>query len=112
MKRDQLSEIICGIDDRHIAEAYRFDPARCGDSPERIVPMKKKRILAFALAAALLLSFSKAERFLRRTVGMGSVDGISHEHIVRVDGFGMETEKEILDGLHEYDSVRLHALAS
>ncbi len=60
----------------------------------------------------LLLSFSKAERFLRRTVGMGSVDGISHEHIVRVDGFGMETEKEILDGLHEYNSVRLHALAS
>ena len=58
MKRDQLSEIICGIDDRYIAEAYRFDPARCGDSPERIVPMKKKRILAFALAAALLLSFS------------------------------------------------------
>ena len=60
----------------------------------------------------LLLSFSKAERFLRRTVDMGSVDGISHEHIVRVDGFGMETEKEILDGLHEYNSVRLHALAS
>ena len=60
----------------------------------------------------LLLSFSKAERFLRRTVGMGSVDGISHEHIVRVDGFGMEIEKEILDGLHEYNSVRLHALAS
>ena len=60
----------------------------------------------------LLLSFSKAERCLRRTVGMGSVDGISHEHIVRVDGFGMETEKEILDGLHEYNSVRLHALAS
>ena len=60
----------------------------------------------------LLLSFSKAERFLRRTVSMGSVDGISHEHVVRVDGFGMETEKEILDGLHEYNSVRLHALAS
>ena len=60
----------------------------------------------------LLLSFSKAERFLRRTVDMGSVDGISHEHIVCVDGFGMETEKEILDGLHEYNSVRLHALAS
>ena len=60
----------------------------------------------------LLLSFSKAERFLRRTVSMGSVDGISHEHVVRVDGFGMEIEKEILDGLHEYNSVRLHALAS
>ena len=56
MKREQVSDIITNIDDRHIAEAAQFDPARCGRSPERIVHMKKKRIITFALAAALLLA--------------------------------------------------------
>ncbi len=32
----------------------------------------------------------------------GSVDGISHEHTPCVDGFGMDTEKEILDALHAH----------
>ncbi len=55
MKRDQLSRVICNIDERQIAEAYQFNPDLCGDSPERIVHMKK-RIIAFALAAALMLA--------------------------------------------------------
>ena len=58
MRREQLSRVFGALEDRQIAEAYRFDPARCEHAPERIVPMKKKRILAFALAAALLLSLS------------------------------------------------------
>lgn len=56
MKREQLSTIICNIDDRHIAEAYQFDPDLCARSSERIVHMKKKRIITFALAAALILA--------------------------------------------------------
>lgn len=56
MKREQLSDIIGAIDDRQVAEAYRFDPALCGRSPERIGNMKIKRIVTFALAAALLLA--------------------------------------------------------
>ena len=57
---------------------------------------------------ALLPSFDEAATFLRRTVAKGSVDGISHEHTARVDGFGLDTEKEILDALHE----RIALLAS
>lgn len=56
MKREQLSEIIGNLDDRLIAEAYSFDPGRCGRSPERIGKMKIKRIVTFALAAALILA--------------------------------------------------------
>lgn len=51
---------------------------------------------------ALLPSFAEAEAFLRMTVEKGSVDGISHEHTTCVDGFGMDTEKEILDALHAH----------
>lgn len=56
MTREQLSRVISDLDERQIAEAYRFDPARRGHSPERIVHLNKKRIITFALAAALLLS--------------------------------------------------------
>lgn len=55
MKREQLSSIICNIDEQLIAEAHQYDPDLCSHSPERIVHMKK-RIVTFALAAALLLS--------------------------------------------------------
>ena len=51
---------------------------------------------------ALLPSFAEAEAFLRMTVEKGSVDGISHEHTPCVYGFGMDTEKEILDALHAH----------
>ena len=60
MKREQLSTIICNIDDRYIAEAYQFDPDLCARSSERIVHMKKKRMITFALVAALMLSLSIA----------------------------------------------------
>ena len=56
MKREQLSDIIGAIDDRQVAEAWQFDPELCGRSPERIGTMKTKRILTFALAAALILA--------------------------------------------------------
>ena len=55
MKREQLSEIICNIEDRQVAEAFRFDPRLCGRSPERTVHMKK-RIITFVLAAVLMLA--------------------------------------------------------
>lgn len=55
MKREQLSKVICNIDERQIAEAYQFNPDLCSDSPERTIHMKK-RIITFALAAALMLA--------------------------------------------------------
>lgn len=55
MRREQLSRVFGNLEDRQIAEAYQFDPARGGHAPERNVPMKK-RIIALAIAATLLLS--------------------------------------------------------
>ena len=57
MKREQLSSIICNIDEKLIAEAHQYDPDLCSDSPERITYMKKKRIITFALVAALIFAF-------------------------------------------------------
>ena len=56
MNRELLSRALCEIDERYIAEAYRPVPEAASGSPGRIVPMKKKRIITFALAAALLLA--------------------------------------------------------
>ena len=68
--------------------------------------------LAEQTGISLLISFRDAEKFLLRTVEMGSVDGISHEHVARVDGFGMDTEQEIIDGLQAYIASRILAMAS
>ena len=56
MKREILSQAIGGIDDRFLAEALGPAPAGASGPSERIRPMKSKRIITLALAAALLLS--------------------------------------------------------
>ncbi len=56
MNRELLSKALCEIDERYIAEAYRPVPEAASGSPGRIVHMKKKRIITFALAAALILA--------------------------------------------------------
>lgn len=59
MSREQLSEIISGLDDRHIVEAIRYSPGDAA-SPERIEHMKRKRIFTIAFAAALILALGAA----------------------------------------------------
>ena len=56
MNRELLSKALCEIDESFIAEAYRPLPEAASGSSERIVHMKKKRIITFALAAALTLA--------------------------------------------------------
>ena len=56
MNRELISKALCQIDESFIAEAYRPVTEAASGSSERIVPMKKKRIITFALAAALLLA--------------------------------------------------------
>lgn len=69
MKREAISAVIGGIDERHIAEAAQFEPARCAPSPERIEHMKTKRLITLALAAALILSLSIAAYATYSAVG-------------------------------------------
>ena len=86
MNREQLSNIISNVDERHIAEAARFDPALRGRSPERIGTMKTKRIITLALAAALILALgvgAYAAVYSRRVQDL--VMKSSNEEIVLVD---------------------------
>ena len=55
MKRETISLALNSLDDRHITDTAVFSPERIQRSPERIVYMKRKRIVTFALAAALIL---------------------------------------------------------
>ena len=55
MKREVISQALNHLDDRHIRDTAVFSPASVQRSPERMLPMKK-RLLTFALAAALLLA--------------------------------------------------------
>ncbi len=49
----------------------------------------------------VLMSYEEVYDYICRTVEIGSVDGVLKERIVSVDGFGMETEKEIIQALKE-----------
>ena len=56
MKRDTITFMLNVIDDAYISETAVFCPASIQERPERIVHMNKKRIITFALAAALMLT--------------------------------------------------------
>ena len=55
MKRETITLMLNSIDDEYISEAAVFSPNAIQGSPERTVHMKK-RIITFALAAALMLA--------------------------------------------------------
>ena len=85
MKREQLSDIIGAIDDRQVAEAWRFDPELCGRSPERIGTMKIKRIVTLALAAALILALGVTGFAIYRGRVQDLVMKSSEEDVVLID---------------------------
>ena len=60
MKRETITAMLNGMADDYISEAAAFRPASIQEGPERIVHMKKKRIITFALAAALILALGVA----------------------------------------------------
>ena len=56
MNRELLSKAVGEIDESFIAEAYRPVSGTAAAAPERIVHLKKKRIITFALAAVLIVA--------------------------------------------------------
>ena len=60
MKRETITWMLNSVDDDYISESAVFCPESIQESPERIVHMKKKRIITFALAAALILALGAA----------------------------------------------------
>lgn len=57
MKREWISQALNLLDDRHIGDTASFDPGAMQKPPERILHMKKKRLISLVLAAVLILSF-------------------------------------------------------
>ncbi|MBP5170249.1 MAG: hypothetical protein ILP14_13780, partial [Oscillospiraceae bacterium] len=56
MKRETITLMLNSVKDEYITETASFHPVSIQESPERIAYMKKKRFIAFALAAVLLLA--------------------------------------------------------
>ena len=56
MNREKAFELLGELDGRFVEEAARYAPEAASGSPERIVHMKTRKIITFALAAALLLA--------------------------------------------------------
>lgn len=84
MNRELLLKAFGEIDEKYIAEAYRPVSEDASGSPERIVHMRKKRIITLALAAALLISLGIAAYSAGKVLfGWG---GNMEIHSTRTDG--------------------------
>lgn len=68
MNREEKYQALAGIDDRYIEESIRYAPEDAFSSPERIAHMKKKRIITFALAAALILALGASAYAVKNAV--------------------------------------------
>lgn len=49
----------------------------------------------------VLPSYEEVKGYLKEIVKLGSVDGVTKEQVLSVDGFSLEVEKEILSDLHK-----------
>lgn len=104
---DGGNEIGMGNLREQIAEKLALTP--CVVEVDRLVIASVSNWGAYGLCAwlgklsgqRLAADFEDCRDFIARTVAVGSVDGISHELVCTVDGFGMDTEQEILDALKE-----------
>lgn len=52
----------------------------------------------------LLPTFNWIRKYIQNTVDIGSVDGVTHERVVSVDGKGMDIEEEIVEELRKLES--------
>ncbi len=81
----------------------------CVIEVDRLVIASVSNWGAYGLAAYLSImagrhlmpSYEWAAEYLRETVAIGSVDGITHERVTHVDGFDESVECEIMDALGE-----------
>lgn len=102
---DGGNEIGMGNAAEIIAEKLELVP--CIVCADRLVIATVSNWGAYGIAAylglmtgrKLMADFKEIQDYIKRIVELGSVDGVLGEHVVGVDGFDMETEKEIVDAL-------------
>ena len=99
MTREQLSRVFSNLDERQIAEAYQFDPDPCGRSPERIVHVKKKKIITFALVAALMLSLGVSAFAMYNNISTPqAAEKVAREQIAAWQEAGILNADVVFDG--------------
>ena len=98
MNRKLLSKALCEIDESFIAEAYRPVPEAASSSSERIVHMKKKRMITFALVAALMLSLSIAAYAASLINSPQAAERVAKEEIERWKEIGLLNPKLNFEG--------------
>ena len=72
MKRESISQALNDLAERHIRDTETYSPGAVQGAPERIVHMKKKRIVTLALAAALILALSVTAYAIAGSGSIGS----------------------------------------
>ncbi len=99
MKRETISLMLNGLDDRYISEAAVLEPDAVQEGPERIVHMSKKRIITFALAAALILGLGVAAYAIGSTaLGPESAERVAMEQIEVWKELGLISRNVVLEG--------------
>lgn len=71
MKRETITRMLDAVNDEYISQTAVFDPGYIQEVPKRIVHMKKKRIITFALAAALILALGAGAYAIGRSWSHG-----------------------------------------
>ncbi len=103
MNRELLSRALGEIDESFLAEAYRPVPEAASGSSERIVHMKKKRIITFALAAALILALGIGAYAAYGTVsGPEAAEKVALEQIEEWKALGLLSQDVHFDGPADY----------
>lgn len=103
---DGGNEIGMGLMEEILRERGGIDP--CVIPVDTLVVATVSNWGAYGITAALgekmgldlLPAFEQIRAYVAATVACGSVDGVTHEHVVTVDGMSMEIEAEIVNALH------------
>lgn len=101
MNREDVFQAIAGIDDRFIAESVLYAPEAASGPSERIVPMKKKRILTLALAAALLLALGTGAYALSMSIQQQRQEELRQELHIDENHVTDYVEYPVVDELEE-----------
>lgn len=89
--RDKLSLVPCAVPCDHLVIASVSNWGAYGITAW----------LARLTGTPVFPAYEAVNDFIEKTVGIGSVDGVTHERVPHVDGFSQDVEREIVEALQE-----------
>lgn len=102
---DGGNEIGMGNLKQEISEKLSLKP--CVVETDELIIATVSNWGAYGLASLLapLPDYSELREFYRRTVAMGSIDGVNKTHTLTADGFDESIEKEIYEDLKKFSNI-------